>query len=963
MAGAAYEYLIQYITDLKGITQAKGELRKLDAYNRKFGKNVGKVTKVLSKNITQSTKIIAGGATQTTRNVERVFKTASGQMYTYTRAVTTSGGKVLRSTNKLKRGFASLGKGMQTLNQRFTGIMKRAALTIPVWLILRTVVMGVIRTISESVRAFTDLDDQLARIRTVMHGTAETIDAEMAAIKRQIIDTSLKSRIAIKDLAEGFYFLKTANLSAVEAMAAFGPTVNLAIGTMNNMAQSARAVAGIYNTMGQYLGDNLTVHEKFQHIADVLAYTYSTQDVQLSELIQSYTKMAPYVTGLTDTFLELTTMLGFLNTRLLRGGRTGRLTGRAILQLTKNSEKLAHTFGITFDPDKPIALLDTIKEIRDAMGKTGKITAEQGQIIQEVFATRGGVAIRLLIEHFDDLSDQIKDAVANADGFAQKMKELRMDTIAGQMARMKNVMAVLMGDFLSTAYGAKNLADAVKILNESLLELRPLAQGIGGLFKDAGEGFRIAYYWIRAYRQAIEETPPATAHTLDKSGATERIQKRTKELFAEMYAMDRKQTDEIEKQRDEYTKNQETIKKYNEELLELGKKRFNLLKEGREEEAKAIEASMDLIEEKITKLQPVEIQLQKLQNKEREINNLLEKKGIGYLDEIEEKDKSRLKIMKLLGASSLDIARAELEILESSVLQIDRRKEELELMKARLKINEEEIRYRQQITNVYQKAEIDLLRTAGATEQQILGVRKKQLDINRQLIGNTRYMIELEKLKVQQAKILQQEKRRELDTARNIALAYGKADEFERTRVRRIAELTQMSADDLASRYRVDAFDKGVIDDYIGYLSQEQKQAVAEMAHAMYRLPGDIRDLELDLLPESEIYSYWKTWTDLGRIAADTINARFREGISTIMNITHTITKPTMPVPMITPTPSSGRGSYNREVEGKVFGADTLEKLEKLIDAFREEQQKTREELEKINASQQETTRVNKEAF
>jgi len=347
------------------------------------------------------------------------------------------------------------GKATKTYGQQMGMLVKRAVMVIPVWLVLRAAMMGLMRTFGDMVRAFIDLDDQLARIRTVMHGTADVINAEMVAIKRQIIDTSLKSRIAIKDLAEGFYFLKTANLDATEAMAAFEPTVNLAIGTMNNMAQSARAVAGIYNTMGQYILEGADASEKFEHIADVLAYTYSTQDVQLSELIQSYTKMAPYVTGLTDSFLELTTMLGFLNTRLLRGGRTGRLTGRAILQLTKNSEKLASVFGITFDPDKPIALLETIRKIRDAMGKTGKITAEQGQIIQEVFATRGGVAVRLLIEHFDDLSGQIKDAVENADGFAKKMKELRMDTIAGQMARMKNVLAVLMDDFLTTAMGPK----------------------------------------------------------------------------------------------------------------------------------------------------------------------------------------------------------------------------------------------------------------------------------------------------------------------------------------------------------------------------------------------------------------------------------------------------------------------------------------------------------------------------
>jgi len=936
---ASYEFLIQYVADLAGITQAKGELRKLEVYNQKFGASAGQVTQVLSKNISQSTRTVVDGTTQATRNVQRVFQTASGQIYTYSRAVTTSGGTVVRTTDSLKKGFGSLGQGAASLSQKLTGILSRAALTIPVWLVLRTVVMGVIRTISDSIQAFIELDDELSRIKTVMFGTAEAVDAEMAAIKTQIIDMSLNSRISLKDLAEGFYFLKTANLSAVEAMAAFAPTVNLAIGTMNNMGQSARAVAGIYNTMGNYLGENLTVHEKFQKIADVLAYTYTRQDVQLDELINSYMMLAPYITGLSDNFLELTTMLGFLNTRLLRGGRTGRLTGQAIIQLTQNAEVLGRTLGITFDPNKPIALLDTVGKIRDALKTTGKVTAEQGQILNEVFRTRGGVAIRLLIEHFDDLNEEIKLAVDNADGFAQKIKEIRMDTIAAQMERMKNITAILTEDFLTTAYGAKNLADAVRLLNESLLSLRPAVQGVGKWFGDAGEGFRIAYYWIRAYNQAIKEIPtrfPMSATAQAKVG--EQQGRRTMELFNQMYAADRKQTIGVTKQRDEYEKSQEQIKKYYEELLELGKKRIDLLNEGREEEAKAIEKTMGLIEEKITKLQPAEIQLAKLQNKEKEISNLLEKEGIGYLDKIEEKEKSRLRIMKELGVSDLDIAKAELEILENRTIEIDRREEELEIMRAQLKITEEEIKYGQEMTNVIQQAEIDMLRAAGASEIEILRAEEKRIRSNEEIKGSLQTQLELGKLQVKQAIAIQNEKKKELDTAVNIALAFGKADEFEKNRLRRIAELVQFSAEDLAQRYRTSAFDRGVIDDYIGYLNEEQKQAVGEMAHEMYRLPGKIKDLKLELLPRQEIFSYWEDWTNKGITAGNIVATNFRNVLPAfgVTGATTPAGVPTPPTGEWMPSPATSRAAskvYTAVTkEGQTYVADSLERLEQMLE-------------------------------
>jgi len=840
-------------------------------------------------------------------------------------------------------------------------LAQRALMVIPVWLVLRAAMMTVMRTFGDAVRAVIDLEDALARIRTVMHGTAQAIDAEMVAIKRQIIDTSLKSRISIKDLAEGFYFLKTANLDATEAMAAFDPTVNLAIGTMNSMGESARAVAGIYNTMGQYLGDNLTVHEKFQKIADVLAYTYSTQDVQLSELIQSYTKLAPYVTGLSDNFTELVTMLGFLNTRLLRGGRTGRLTGRAILQLTKNAEKLAKIFGITFDPDKPISFLDTIRMIRDAMGKVGKITAEQGQIIQEVFATRGGAMVRLLIEHFDDLSDQIKDAVENAGGFAKKMKELRMDTIAGQMARMKNILGVLMDDFVTTAYGAENLADAIKLLNESLESVRPYAKGAGTAIAWMGAQFRESYYRIRGIAEAMKEfgvtkeelAVGATFPTYRTLG----VLKRAAELTRQYREEDIKGIKETQEAREEYFKNEEKIKTLREEQIKLTEKHFNLAKEGRLEEAKKIQESIDLIEKKITDLQPAEIRLQKLLNKEKDLTNEIEKEELGLLDKIEQKEKHQIRLMKNLGASALDIAIAELQILENQTIVVNERKNELDLIKARYKVIEEEVKYREQITNVLLKAEVDLAKAAGASETQVLEIIEDQLEARKNNISQDKYQLQLVNLRIQQQAVLLREKTREVNVARSLAVSYEKADMFQKGRVRRAIELTRLTDEEIAAKYRSDAYDQEVILQYWGSFRKSAQEAITDAIYRMRGL-GEMPKLETkDLLPKDSIIEYWQTYMEVGLDkgfkTVDAINARFKAGMPTFGIPTGVPTPTGIPAPrlpaLVPKTPSP------REIEGRVFGADTLEKLERLIETYREEQEKTREELREIQQKNEDT--------
>ena len=383
-------------------------------------------------------------------------------------------GKVTKTTDKAS-------KSTQTYAQMMGSLAKRALMVIPIWLLLRSVYMGVIRTITSMVQEYIELDDALARIQTVVHGTTQEIASDMARIKTLIKDVAVKTRVPLKELAETFYFLRTSSLTTAEAMSAFEHTVDAMTGTGIKGKEMARAVAGVYNTMGKYILEGASASEKFQRITDVLTYTYATQDVQMDELVQGYTKLAPYISGLSDSFTDLVTIIGFLNTRMLRAGRTGRLTGRTILQISKNADKLASIFGITFDPNQPINFLDTMEQINRTMKTQGKLTFEQSQALQQIFATRGAVAPRLILESFEGLREDIERANQEIEGFTKRIAELKMDTIRGQTERMSNTMKVLFEDFITATQGTGDFVEALTKLADALEATRKNARGAGDI--------------------------------------------------------------------------------------------------------------------------------------------------------------------------------------------------------------------------------------------------------------------------------------------------------------------------------------------------------------------------------------------------------------------------------------------------------------------------------------------------
>ncbi len=90
----------------------------------------------------------------------------------------------------------------QSYAQGFVKIAKRALLTIPVWLLLRSTFMLLLRTIGEIIRTNVELQDKFARIRTVVSASSSSIERDMIVIKRAILDASVTTRRPILELAD-----------------------------------------------------------------------------------------------------------------------------------------------------------------------------------------------------------------------------------------------------------------------------------------------------------------------------------------------------------------------------------------------------------------------------------------------------------------------------------------------------------------------------------------------------------------------------------------------------------------------------------------------------------------------------------------------------------------------------------------------------------------------------------------
>jgi len=1114
--------------------------------------------------------------------------------------------KIQTETDKTGKGGDKLGKKTKSLGQQFQKLALRAALTIPVWLLLRSIFMGIITTIRDMIIANLDLEEGLARIKTVVSASSKTVETDMARIKQKILDVAVKTRIPIKDLAEAFYFLRTANLSTQQAIDAFEPVINAMVGTMNNAKDTARAVAGIFNTMGDAIGDNLTDLEKMQKISDLLTFTYAcytpdteiltdqgwkyfkdlnktekvatlnpktneieyqkpreyvvkwfdgklchlkgkfadikvtpkhklytkvgyrpknqnyvlaeagkvfgrpksfyrgsnwlgdnpeyfilpeienktgnrkakkipmklwvqflgwylsegcctwiegddptykitiyqskkskywddlklimkkmpytvsefhrgfnihnkqlcqylkqfgksyekfipngiknlskdllraflqtyafgdssfkkkgfviitsskkmrddlqeialkanygttyltrpatskkikgiktntrenwmigfsnrteflmynkknkyyaklenrktasveewvdykglvycvevpkyhtlfvrrngktlwcgnTQDVQLQELTESYTKFAPYVSGLSDDFTEIITTLGFLNTRLLRGGRTGRLTGRAILQLTKNSSKLADVFGITFDPNKPIKFLEIIEQISKQIKTQGAITAQQGQKIQDVFATRAGVAVRLLIDNFDELKRQVQRANEEAEGFAKRMKAIREETTRAQLGRLKNLLAIVAHEYLNNALAGMTLAQAIKGINDNLEASRDQFRQAGSEVGFYTANMRLLVQTIAKLRDNTSEANIVLGSMDEAMGKSVGFDIRTFGVAGAHISSG----------------------------IRMFKIALDALIEStgisREEQQKKHEEFQRQINSDKRTLMNFTVK-QKADVQATEVRRDTHK-------EIQQIIKHQVNLMKIVGASELEIAKFKEEALDLELGNLDIKEEILRVQKENNNLIEKELQSRRTIKDQILNAQITILKTLGASESDIIDMKKRELDLMREVIGEEQYRLQLKNLELQKVVAITKEKRKEWDAVTGLFGQYAKADELERGRIKRAIELTQLKPKQIAWKYRTNIFDREIIDDFFSHFNSQSKDAVNKTRNDIFKLGVDFPKPRLKLTVEEQMKfdanQFWNPWEKRGFEAIENLKEKFLE--------------------------------------------------------------------------------------
>jgi len=733
---------------------------------------------------------VVSGLQQTQQAAQQLAKTKVTTIFDKEGVAT---GKQIEETfTKIKPAAEKAGTGMND----FISAMKRALIVAPVWMLTRNAMMAVFNTISENIKFLVELETAMTRIKIVGKGTEEEYkhlqNALVGLAYSYGTTASQAAEAAVIFAQQGRTVKETIELTRAAMLASkvLGTDLKTAVDDMT------AAIEGF--KLG--IGDATSIVDKWINVEKQFAVT--------SKDLADATKVA----GASANQLGIT-MSEFL----------GDVTA-AVEVTRKSGSEVAR--GLSFIYARLLTsgkeTVEQIAKIPFYMDETGKATNTVTREMRGVSDILGDLAIK-----WDDLTKEEKLAIATAVGSKRQMIILN--------ALMQNYTTSLDARIASlTSAGSAEKAFAL-IQDTTATKLKQVSAAWNVLTAAIGDtgGFRaglsifdkmiINLTALINYEKAYAALYSREINKVQLANETRLSEVKSLEELLEVRNKLAKAPQTVE--------NVEKLKKVEDAIAAISAKEPRIrvaLDTGKPEELRRA------IEDRVKELSTEKIRLnvslefepkiaateEKIRDLQRELQWTGGTNAIELRKQLAEREKDLKKLYEEQ-AKTIDeqykIQKGQEEAAKAKIEGIDEEEnisiELTEAEKERLGIEKELIKIRFNGTD--------------SLEQQV----QKEMELvkqSRTLYDQHEKNLKLEELSNKLLDVKLQKRQKDINSLVDLSMQYEKADMFEKSRIRRLAELQQMEPDQLANAFSSSVFDKKIIEEYWTSFDERAQLAVAK---------------------------------------------------------------------------------------------------------------------------------------
>jgi TP901 family phage tail tape measure protein len=354
--------------------------------------------------------------------------------------------------------------------------------------------------VKEAIKSYKDLEYQIKFVRALEEDGGKGVSER--SMRQQVGDIAVQAGYDPLESSKGLRLLAQSGLTAQEALAGLPAVLNTARVGELGVAEATETLTGQVHAFGLQMSD-------MEHVGDVLAKAGAISNTSVGKMSESMKQASTIAQQYGLKIEEVSTILVAMAKRNITGSAAGTATANLFRELGsphgKEAKQIAKDLGISlWDPlDK--SRKDFFERFVPELRKSLEVLNPESQayVLNRLTNNRGEKALGALLGLTDEALADIKSKLEQASGFTAKANEQLMDSVQGDLDRLKAAFTNALAEAGSN--GSADFRSALQGIHEILASegfqegLNGLLKGFGALAKlgvGAAEALGMVYGWV-----------------------------------------------------------------------------------------------------------------------------------------------------------------------------------------------------------------------------------------------------------------------------------------------------------------------------------------------------------------------------------------------------------------------------------------------------------------------------------
>ena len=346
--------------------------------------------------------------------------------------------------------------------------------------------VAAVAAFAKATRLVAGFEQPMANVKAVTQATV----GEFEQLNEQARELGKTTQFSASQAAQAMEFLGMAGLETRQIISTLPNVLLLAAAGGIELASAADYATGIMAGFG-------LAADESRRVADVLAYSATASKTTIADMSEAMKFAAPIAKSLGVSFETTAAAAAVLANNQIKGTLAGTGIRRILADLaspTNEAREAIERIGLTVQDVSPL-----YNDFSDILQKFADVNFTARDAV-DIFGKQGMTPMLALVDaksigKFDDLSE----AMENSAGAAQKMADVKMDTLAGDWKKFTSAVEELTIAIFMDGGLLKSMRDLVfhmteffRILSENqkfIIDFSAAATALSETVKDLGVGF------------------------------------------------------------------------------------------------------------------------------------------------------------------------------------------------------------------------------------------------------------------------------------------------------------------------------------------------------------------------------------------------------------------------------------------------------------------------------------------